>query len=395
MLNDLATSRNRFVDVVPVWLGLLAREDAPLAASDGGIDFAASAESLTSVTDACRVVTALCSCVALFDISNSQSVSWVHVDANGLFWGFCAEGVLRDYKHRWSYANSKCCFYGRCIALATLSRIMSFSGSICRRIADSSFPAVYVDDSNSSPLGNGRRSGYTAMVALLNEFMFSSSRCLAELSLRSLLLLQTAEEAKPIVFSHAPDLLPAAVRCLAQSVHVSHQLQARAAAAYIQNALMLSLSKSADEESGAVLRACESAVASASGASITGSGGRLPVVVGLWSVAIVIASVADLCVLPLARDATSRMDAECCSALEAHREQVSSAKQEAAELKKKMRAKANATKKLVSNYSYDAQNESDVAHETGYSAADDENELDEGYSEGETSQGVVIDTLNR
>lgn len=378
------------MDVVPVWLGLLARDDEPLSTH-----FEASVESLSSTTEACRVVTALCSCVALFDASNAQSVSWVHVDANGLFWGFCVEGVLREYKHRWSFANSKCCFYGRCVALATLARVMSYDGSICRRIADSSFPAVYIDDSNTSPLGNGRRSGRTAMVALLNEFMFSSSRCLAELSLRSLLLLQTAEEAKPIVFSHAPDLLPAVVRCLAQSVHVCHQLQARSAAAYIQNALMLGLSKSADEECSRVLCACETAVGSTSGASVSGSGSHLPLIVGLWSVAIVTASVADLCVLPQARDATSQMDVECCKALEAHREQVSAAKQEAAELKKKIRAKANSTKKLVSSYSYDAHSESSVAVETSDSLADNQRDADESLSEDESSQGIVIDTLNR
>ena len=395
VLNDLATCRNRFVDVVPVWLGLLAREDVPSTTNEGDVDFAASVESFSSATDACRVVNALCSCVALFDVSNAQCVNWVHVDTNGLFWGFCVEGVLREYKHRWSYSNSKCCFFGRCVALAALTRIMSFNGGSCRRIADSSFPAVYVDDSNTSPLGNGRRSGRTAMVALLNEFMFSSSRCLAELSLRSLLLLQTAEEAKPIVFSHAPDLLPAAVRCLAQSVHISHQLQARAAAACIQNAMMLSVSKSADEESSSVLRACDAAVGSVSGAAVVSPGSNLPLVIGFWSVALVVASVADLCVLPPARDATSRMDAESCAALEAHRAKVSAAKQEAAELKKKIRAKANAAKKLVSNYSYDAENQSELDPENGSMVVGNEHEQDEGYSEDETSQGIVIDTMNR
>jgi hypothetical protein len=387
----MATCRNRFVDVIPVWLSLLAVDET----IKDDIDFAASVESFASTTEACRILHALCSCVALFDASNAQCVSWVHVDTNDLFWGFCAEGALREYKHHWSFANSNCCFFGRFVALATLSRIMSFDGSACRRIADSSFSAVFIDDSNTSPQGNGRRSGHTATVALLNEFMFSSSRCLAELSLRSLLLLQTAEEAKPIVFSHAPDLLPATVRCIAQSVHVSHQLQARAAAAHIQNALMLSLSKSADEESVSVLRACEAEVCTASGASVTGSASNLPLVIGFWSVAMVIASVADLCVLPLARDATSRMDAECRMAIESHRQKVAAAKKEAADLKKKMRAKSTAAKKLVSAYHYDADNSNaQVDASSSLEANSEKNQLEE-YSEDETSQGPVLETLNR
>ena len=376
-----------------MWLGILVVDDAPPQTSEGSDHFAASSSTLAAATDACRIVHALCSCVALFDASNAQSVSWVHVDANGLFWGFCADGALREYKHRWSFANSKCCFYGRCVALATLSRIMVFSSSCCRRIADASFPAVFVDDSNTSLQGNGRRSGHTAIVALLNEFMFSSSRCLAELSLRSLLLLQTSEEAKPIVFSHAPDLLPAAVRCLAQSVHVSHQLQARAAAVYVQNAMMLSLSKSANEDADSVLRNCELAVSSTSGASFTDSASSLPLVVGFWSVAIVTATVADLCVLPLAREATSRLDAECCSALEAHRAKVAAVKEEAAELKKKQRAKAGAAQKFVSEYTYGAGDHDDATSSSVASAAQDQDVLID--SDDDTSQGIVMDILNR
>ncbi len=395
VLNDLAACRNRFVDIIPVWLGLLAIDEAPLTGSNGDIDFAASVESFTSATDSCRVLNALCSCVALFDVSNAQSVSWMHVDTNGLFWGFCAEGALREYKHHWSFANSNCCFYGRFVALATLSRMMTFDGNICRRIADSSFSAVFIDDSNTSMQGNGRRSGHTAMVGLLNEFMFSSSRCLAELSLRSLLLLQTAEEAKPIVFSHAPDLLPATVRCIAQSVHVSHQLQARAAAAHIQNALMLSLSKSSNEESVSVLRTCEAEIGNVSGAVVTGSSKSLPLVIGFWSVSLVIASVADLCVLPLARDATSRMDVDCRMAIESHRTKVAAAKEEAAELKKKLRAKSSAAKKLVSAYNYDTNNESALVDASSSAMANVEKEEIEEYDENETSQGTVIETLNR
>jgi hypothetical protein len=177
-------------------------------------------------------------------------------------------------------------------------------------------------------------------------------------------------------------------------VHVSHQLQARAAAACIQNAMMLSVSKSADEESSSVLRACDAAVGSVSGAAVVSPGSNLPLVIGFWSVALVVASVADLCVLPPARDATSRMDAESCAALEAHRAKVSAAKQEAAELKKKIRAKASAAKKLVSSYSYDAENQSELDPENG-SIVGNEHEQDEGYSEDETSQGIVIDTMNR
>lgn len=395
VLNDFATCRNRFVDIIPVWLGLLAMDEPPLKTSEGDIDFAASVESFSSATDACRIVHALCSCVALFDASNAQSVGWIHVDTNGLFWGLCAEGALREYKHQWEFFNSNCCFYGRFVALATLSRIMSFDSNSCRRIADSSFSAVFVDDSNTSPQGNGRRSGHTATVALLNEFMFSSSRSLAELSLRSLLLLQTAEEAKPIVFSHAPDLLPAAVRCIAQSVHVCHQLQARAAAAHIQNALMLSLSKSADEESADVLRSCEAEVCTTSGASVTGSTRSLPLVVGFWSVALVIASIADLCVLPIAREATARMDSDCCTALEAHRAKVAEAKKEAAELKKKMKAKSDATKKLVSTYTYDTDVENALVDAASSATINNENEQLEGYSDDEINQGIVIETLNR
>jgi hypothetical protein len=383
------------VDVVPVWLGLLAVDEAALTFSKSDVDFAASVESFASATDACRILNALCSCIALFDVTNAQSVSWVHVDTNGLFWGFCVEGALREYKHRWNFANSKCCFYGRCIALATLSKIMSFSGSSCRRVADSSFPAVYVDESNISQHESGRRSGHTAMVALLNEFMFSTSRCLAELSMRCLLLLQTVEEAKPIVFCHAPDLLPAAVRCLAQSVHISHQLQARAAAAHIQNAIMLSLSKSSNEESINVLRACEAEVSAPSGVTITGSASSLPTVVGFWSVTFVIASVADLCVLPMARDATSLMDADCRMALETHRAKVAAAKEEAAELKKKIRAKARAANKLVSEYTYDADNQSAMSGLPESSMVDNETEQYDENSEEETSQGIVVDILNR
>jgi hypothetical protein len=383
------------VDVVPVWLGLLAVDEAALTFSKSDVDFAASTESFAAATDACRILNALCSSIALFDVSNAQSVSWVHVDTNGLFWGFCAEGALREYKHRWNFANSKCCFYGRCIALATLSKIMSFSSSSCRRVADSSFPAVFVDDSSTSQQGIGRRSGHTAMVALLNEFMFSTSRCLAELSMRCLLLLQTAEEAKPIVICHAPDLLPAVVRCLAQSVNISHQLQARASAAHIQNAIMLSLSKSANEESVIVLRACEAEVASPSGVTIIGSASSVPTIVGFWSVAFVIASVADLCVLPMARETTSLMDANCRMALETHRARVAAEKEEAAELKKKIRAKARAANKLVSEYTYDADNQSALSRETENSMADNEADQYDGNSEEETSQGIVVDILNR
>jgi hypothetical protein len=129
VFNDLATQRNRFVDVVPVWLGLMVAADAPAETSDGDSHMVASIASLAAAADACRTVHALCSCVALFDASNAQSVSWVHVDANGLFWGFCADGALREYKHRWSFANSKCCFYGRCVALATLSRVAELESS--------------------------------------------------------------------------------------------------------------------------------------------------------------------------------------------------------------------------------------------------------------------------
>ena len=85
VLNDLATTRNRFVDVVPVWLGLLAAPEVQPLMSEAAVDCAAWDESLRAAAEACRIVDALCSCVAVFDVSNSQSVSWVHVDANGLF----------------------------------------------------------------------------------------------------------------------------------------------------------------------------------------------------------------------------------------------------------------------------------------------------------------------
>jgi hypothetical protein len=395
VLNDLATTRNRFVDVVPVWLGLLAAPEVQPLMSEAAVDCAAWDESLRAAAEACRIVDALCSCVAVFDVSNSQSVSWVHVDANGLFWGFCADGALREYKHRWAFSNRKCCFYGRCVALAALSQIMSFDAGVCRRVADSSFPAVFVDASNSTALGTGGSSSHRSMVSLLNEFMYSSHRSLAELAMRSLLRLQTSEEAKPIVFSHAPDLIPAAVRCLAQSVHVCHQLQARAAAAYIQHAMMLSLSKSATEEANIVLQACEVMNSSSGDGFATAAASSLPLVIGFWSVGVVVASVADLCVLPMARDAASRMNNVCCMALNDHRASVAAAKEAAAELKKKMRARANAVAKPATNYTYDTDNQNDASENLNSCSAHvaDEEEGDE--SEEDLSRGVVMDVLNR